>query len=656
MRRSPKDAIESTRKITRRGLMLGGMQAAMVGTLALRMRSMQLEQADQFRLLADGNTVKIRLIPPARGVIFDRNGIPIGENVQNYRVTITRDEAHDVPRVLEDLRKLIALSDTEIEDLMRAIKRAGPSTPVIIRDRLSWEDLSKIAVNTPALPGIEPVVGLSRAYPRGEDFAHVVGYVGSVSDYDLSKLESPDPLLKEPKAQMGKSGVEAKLEESLRGRAGARRVEVNSAGRIMRELGRTEAGPGDNIRLTIDYRLQNYALKRLGDESAAVVVIDVKNGDLRAIASAPSFDPNLFAQGISVADYKGLLEDDHRPLADKSVQGTYPPGSTYKMVTALAALEAGLITPNETINCPGYHEVGGTRFHCWKRGGHGRVNLMQSLEHSCDVYYYELSQRVGIEKTSEMARRLGCGIRHDIPMSAVAEGLAPTKEWKAERFAAAKDKSGQSKEWRIGDTVNASIGQGYVLASPLQLAVMTARIASGKDISPRLIRAQGDVEIPVPDFASLGINPEHLKAVRAGMNAVVNSPRGTAKGSRVEAAEWKMAGKTGTSQVRNISAAERARGVVSNADLPWRRRDHALFVAYAPVDDPQYAIALVVEHGGGGSAVAAPVARDILLYALADGLPPLTAYPASQRTRVKNINSSLDLAEPEQPTTGKTRA
>ncbi len=203
--------------------------------------------------------------------------------------------------------------------------RWPPSTPVIIRDRLSWEDLSKIAVNTPALPGIEPVVGLSRAYPRGEDFAHVVGYVGSVSDYDLSKLESPDPLLKEPKAQMGKSGVEAKLEESLRGRAGARRVEVNSAGRIMRELGRTEAGPGDNIRLTIDYRLQNYALKRLGDESAAVVVIDVKNGDLRAIASAPSFDPNLFAQGISVADYKGLLEDDHRPLADKSVQGTYPP-------------------------------------------------------------------------------------------------------------------------------------------------------------------------------------------------------------------------------------------------------------------------------------------------------------------------------------------
>ena len=253
-----------------------------------------------------------------------------------------------------------------------------------------------------------------------------------------------------------------------------------------------------------------------------------------------------------------------------------------------------------------------------------------------------------------MARKLGCGIRHDIPMSAVAEGLAPTKAWKAERFA--NDKSGQTKEWRIGDTVNASIGQGYVLASPLQLAVMTARIASGRKIEPRLIRAQGDVESPVPEFAPLEINPEHLQAVRAGMNAVVNSPRGTAKGARVEAAEWKMAGKTGTSQVRNISAAERARGVVSNADLPWRRRDHALFVSYAPVEDPQFAVALVVEHGGGGSAVAAPVARDILLYALADGLPPLTAYPASQRTRIKNINSSLDLAEPEQISAGKSRA
>ncbi|WP_376871071.1 penicillin-binding protein 2 [Albirhodobacter sp. R86504] len=654
MRRSPKDAIESTRKITRRGLMLGGLQAAMVTTLALRMRSLQLEQADQFRLLADGNTVKIRLIPPARGLIFDRNGIPIAENMQNYRVTITRDEAHDVPQVLADLKKLIALSDSEVEDLLRTIQRSGPSTPVIIRDRLSWDDLSKIAVNTPALPGVEPVVGLSRAYPRGEDFAHVIGYVGSVSDYDLSKLENPDPLLKEPKAQMGKSGVESKFEQELRGTAGARRVEVNSAGRIMRELGRTEAGPGENLRLTIDYRLQNYALKRLGDESAAAVVIDVRNGDIMAIASAPSFDPNLFAQGISVKDYKILLEDDHRPLADKSVQGTYPPGSTYKMVTALAALEAGLITPGEKIRCPGYHEVGGTRFHCWKRAGHGPVNLVQSLEQSCDVYYYELSQRVGIEKMSEMARRLGCGIRHDIPMSAVAEGLAPTKEWKAERFA--NDTSGQTKEWRIGDTVNASIGQGYVLASPLQLAVMTARIASGREVTPRLVRAIGDKDIPIEQFTELGIKPENLEAVRAGMNAVVNSAHGTAKGSRVEAAEWRMAGKTGTSQVRNISAAERARGVISNADLPWKRRDHALFVSYAPVHDPQYAIALVVEHGGGGSSVAAPLARDILLYALADGLPPLAAYPSSQRTRVKNINSTLDLVDPEQVTTTKTRA
>jgi penicillin-binding protein 2 len=656
MRRSPKDSLESVRMITRRGLLLGGLQVAMVSTLALRMRSMQLEQADQFRLLADGNTVKIRLIPPARGLIFDRNGIPVAENVQNYRITITRDEAHDVPRVLADLQRLISLSDAEIADLMRVINRAAPSTPVIIRDRLSWDELSRIAVNTPALPGVEPVVGLSRAYPRGEDFAHVVGYVGSVSDYDLSKLENPDPLLKEPKAQMGKSGVEARDEEVLRGRAGARRVEVNSAGRIMREIGRTEAGPGDNLRLTIDYRLQNYTLKRLGSESAAAVVIDVRNGDLRAIASAPAFDPNLFANGISVADYKGLLENDHRPLADKSVQGTYPPGSTYKMVTALAALEAGLITPGEKINCPGYHEVGGTRFHCWKKGGHGPLNMVQSMEQSCDVYYYVLSQRVGIDATSAMAQRLGLGIRHDIPMSAVAEGLAPTKEWKAERYDAAKNKTGMTREWRIGDTVNASIGQGYVLASPLQLAVMTARIASGKAVSPRLIGARGEREVEIGEIPDLGIRPDYLEAVRAGMNAVVNSVRGTAKGSKIEAAEWKMAGKTGTSQVRNISAAERARGVISNADLPWGRRDHALFVAYAPVDDPQYAVALVVEHGGGGSSVAAPIARDILLYALADGLPPLSAYPASQRTRIKNINSELDLVDPEQVSTGKSRA
>lgn len=634
---SPANAQASRATITRRGLLLGVAQAAVVATLGLRMRHMQLDKADEFRLLAEGNSVKIRLIPPARGLIYDRNGVLLAGNEQNYRVTLTREDAEDVADELTALRRLIPISEPDAQALLAEIARRPPTAPITLADRLSWEEFSRVAVNAPALPGITPEVGLSRHYPHGADFAHVLGYVGPVSDYDLSKLENPDPLLRIPKFQLGKTGVEAKLEDDLRGRAGQRRVEVNSAGREMRELGRREGDPGVALQLTLDLGLQNFAQARLAGESAAAVVIDVTNGDVMAIVSAPSFDPNLFVRGISSANYNGLTADDHRPLADKTVQGLYPPGSTYKMVTLLAALEAGVITPEETVHCPGYYEIGGRRFHCWKHAGHGRVNAVQSLEQSCDVFYYEISQRVGIDATSAMARRLGLGVRHDLPMSAVAEGLAPTKAWKQERY---------GKDWLIGDTINASIGQGYVLSSPLHLAVMAARVASGKAVVPRLVRARDGVEEPLPPAADLGIAPELLAQAQRGMTAVVNGNRGTAAGAKVAMAEWKMAGKTGTAQVRNISAAERARGVVSNNQLPWNQRDHALFVCYAPVEAPKYAVSLVVEHGGGGSAAAAPIARDILLFALAGGLPPLEAYPASQRSAAKARLEALDLLDP----------
>ncbi|MBN2740115.1 MAG: penicillin-binding protein 2 [Rhodobacteraceae bacterium] len=649
MRRSPKETQESTRRITRRGLMLGGAQLAVVAVLAARMRKMQLEDASQYRLLAEGNSVKIRLIPPARGLIYDRNGVLLAGNEQNYRVTITREDSDDVDATLAELRRLVPITDSDAADILHDIRRRPPTTPVTVADRLTWDEFSRVAVNSPSLPGVNPDVGLSRAYPRREDFAHVIGYVGPVSDYDLSKMDDPDPLLMIPKFQLGKTGIEAKEEDVLRGEAGQRRIEVNSAGREMRELSREPGKPGENLQLTVDYRLQNYALKRLENESAATVVIDVTNGDVLACASAPSFDPNMFVRGISVAQYQTLTQDDHRPLADKTVQGLYPPGSTYKMVTALAALEAGLTTPNETVWCPGYVEIAGRRFHCWKRAGHGHVDMTKSMEQSCDVYYYEMSQRVGIKKMSDMAKRLGIGVRPDLPMSAVKEGVAPTKEWKKERY---------GKDWLIGDTANAAIGQGYVLASPMHLAIMAARIASGKKVEPRLIRTRDGIEQPVRVSDDLGIEAEHLSDVRKGMTAVVNSSRGTARGSRIALAEWKMAGKTGTSQVRNISKAERARGVIRNDQLPWDQRDHALFVAFAPVDNPRYAVSVVVEHGSGGSTAAAPIARDVLLFALAGGLPPDDAYPSSVRTKAKALNTSLDLVDPEtvQKPQAKSRA
>jgi penicillin-binding protein 2 len=646
MRRSARDTDESAAKVTRRGLFLGASMAAVVAVLGARMRHMQVDQAEEFRLLAEDNRISIRLIPPARGLIHDRNGKLLAGNEQNYRVVISRDDAGNVEDVLNRLTGILPISEEDFERALKEARKRSP-LPIIVSDRISWDDVSKVAINAPALPGVSPEVGLSRIYPRDFDFAHIIGYVGPVSDRDLAKLDEPDPLLQTPKFQIGKIGVETWMEDTLRGKAGNRRVEVNAVGRVMRELGRQEGVAGADIRLTIDADVQNFVQARLGDDSAAAVVMDVQNGDILAIASAPSFDPNLFVRGISHADYNALTENDHRPLANKTVAGAYPPGSTFKMVTALAALEAGAINTSTTVYCPGHYEVGGRKFHCWRSSGHGKVSLDRALGESCDVFFYDIAMKVGIDKIAEMGRRLGLGERHDLPMSAITDGLMPNKAWKQERY---------KKDWVIGDTVNASIGQGYVLSSPLQLAVMTSRIASGRAVSPRLIHSIDGVAQPAPAGPSLGLDANLLNSVRQGMFTVCNSQRGTGYSARIDDKSMRLAGKSGTSQVRNISVAERASGVISNNDLPWIRRDHALFVGFAPFDAPRYAAAVVVEHGGGGSTVAGPIVRDALLRAMSDGLPPLSAYPASQRNRIDTQQRGLILRDADGNLPESTRA
>lgn len=633
MKRNPTDGgRESQGRITRRGLLLGGGQAAFIGALGLRMRFLQVEQADQFRLLAEENRINIRLIPPARGEIFDRNGKILAQNEPSYRITMVREDARDVDLVIQRLSQLIELDDDALNRAMAEMQRSAPFLPVTIADRISWQDMSRVAVNAPALPGITPEVGLSRIYPQTSDFAHVVGYVGPVSDYDLSKIEDPDQLLRIPRFQIGKVGLEAKREEQLRGKAGAKRVEVNAVGRVMRELDRREGVAGADLQLTMDHDLQRYVQARLGKQSASAVVIDCQSGDLLALASAPTFDPNMFVRGISVADYKQLTDNKYRPLAAKSVQGVYPPGSTFKMVTALAGLQDGIISTEDKVKCVGHLEVSDRKFHCWKRAGHGQVDLQTSLRESCDVYYYDVALKVGIEKISAMAKKLGLGVKHDLPLSAVARGLAPTKAWKQEN---------RGSGWVIGDTVNASIGQGYMLASPLNLAVMTARIATGRDVTPRLVKSVNGIEQPSGRGGKMDLNENHLRQIRKAMYAVSNSRRGTAFGSRIVEDTFRMAGKTGTSQVRNITTAERARGVIRNDDLPWERRDHALFVSFAPYDNPRIAVAVVVEHGGGGSTAAAPIARDITLQALYGEDPPLSAYPNKDHRRIKALQERL---------------
>ncbi len=648
MKRTEQQLREVQALFSRRALVLGGVQAVVLGGLALRMRAMQVEDGDAYRLLAEENRVSLRLIPPPRGQIFDRAGVLVAGNEQNWRVTLVREDAGDVEAVLARLAHVLGMAPEDLERARAEIARHPPFVPVTVADRLTWEQMSAVAVNAPALPGVTPEVGLSRVYPLQADFAHVAGYVGPVSEADLARIEDPDPLLRLPRFPIGKVGVEARIEDMLRGTSGTRQIEVNAGGRMMRELARVEGTPGADVQLTIDAGLQNYVQARLGVESSSCVVMDCASGDLLALASAPSFDPNLFVRGISTADFSALMENDHRPLSTKTVQGAYPPGSTFKMLVALAGLEAGLITPDETVYCPGHLQLGDRRFHCWKGGGHGRVDMVQSIAESCDVYFYEIAQKVGIERIAAMARRFGLGERFDLPLSGIAEGLVPSMDWK---------RTVRGESWLVGDTLNASIGQGFVLSSPIQLAVMTARLATGMAVTPRLIKSVNGIEQPAGPFADLGLNENHLRLQRRGMYEVTNVRRGTAYGSRIEAEEYTIAGKTGTSQVRNITVAERARGVIRNDQLPWNRRDHALFVGYAPADAPRVACAVVVEHGGGGSAAAAPIARDAMVRALHGDVPPLSVYPASARSAVEALHRTMPLRPVAPPATGgRTRA
>ena len=618
-------------RTTRRGLLVGGLQLGFCGLLAWRMHHLQVEKAESFRLIADENRINIRLIPNQRGEIYDRNGVKLAGNEASYKITMVAEDAGDINLILERLSKIIKLSPEDINRSKAELDRSAKFLPVTIVDRLDRDDIAKIAVNAPMLPGINPEIGFSRTYPLGEIFAHVVGYVGPVSSRDLELREDPDPLLRIPRFQIGKVGIERELETTLRGKAGIKRVEVNALGRVMREIERKEGSKGANLKLTLDTNLQAYVRARLGTESASVVVLDCKSGEILAICSSPAYDPNKFVRGISFNDYGILRDDNHRPLASKTVQDAYPPGSTFKMVTVLAALEAGIIDHREKIRCNGHVEVSSRKFHCWKRDGHGNVDLVKSLRESCDVYYYELAQRVGIEKIAEVARVLGLGKSFNIEMSAVTSGIVPDRLWK---------QNARSREWVVGDTVNSSIGQGYVLSSPLQLAVMMARIATGNEILPKLIKSINGFESDaVP--GELSLNKNNLKLIRKALFEVTNDKRGTAYHSRVLDKKSKIIGKSGTSQVRNISTVERTLGVLENKDLPWDQRDHALFVNYAPYDDPKIAVSVVVEHGGSGSTVAAPIARDITLQAIYKGTPPITAYPVEDRARIYNQQRDL---------------
>ncbi len=604
---------------TRRALLLGAGQVGVLGVLAAKLYQVQIVEGERYSTLAESNRISSRLIAPPRGRILDRHGTVVGGNRLNWRALLTAEQAADVGGTLDTFGRIVPLADHERARIDRELRRRRRFIPVVVREFLTWEEMARIEVNAPDLPGIFVDVGTTRLYPQGPALAHVVGYVAPPSEGDMGD----DPMLALPGIRIGRNGMEKAQDLKLRGRAGAVQMEVNSVGRMIRELDRQEGTQGQDLGLTIDVALQNSVLRRLGNESASAVVMDCRNGEVLAMTTNPSFDPSLFNSGVSQAQWIEWTSNRKAPLINKAASGLYAPGSTFKMVVGMAGLEARTITPGDRINCPGHLDIGDTRFHCWNKGGHGGLALRGGLKNSCDVFFYEVARRTGIDRVAAMANRFGIGVELEIELPGVRKGLMPTRAWRM----------GQGKPWNIGDTISCGIGQGYIQTTPLALCTYVSRVATGRAVQPHLTRTLGGVlqrGSRAEDWPALGLPERGMHILREGMYAVVNEGGGTAPGARINMPGIQMAGKTGSSQVRRVSREQRERGYRSD-QLPWEFRPHALFVCYAPYDAPRYAVSVVVEHGNAGAAAAAPLARDIMVDVLTRDPAARTDPVAGQR-------------------------
>ncbi|MGK2912631.1 MAG: penicillin-binding protein 2 [Sphingobium sp.] len=583
---------------TRRAMVLGGIQGGVGLMLAARMAWISVAENEKYQLLSESNRVNLTLIPPRRGWIVDRNGRPLANNRTDFRVDIIPERLRDAKATVFTLAKLLNLPADEVERIESDIEKASGFQPVQVAESLTYDQFAAVSVRLPELPGVAPTQGFSRFYPAGASVGHLLGYVGAASAKDYQ--ENKNPLLITPGYKLGKDGLEKAFDRELTGKPGAKRVEVTARGKIVRELTTRPDQPGKSVQLTIDAGLQEFAGRRLATQSGSVVVIDCRNGDVLAMASMPSFDPNSFSDGISQLEWEMLSQDDHIPLRNKTLKGLYPPGSTVKPMVALSLLEAG-ISPNDSVNCSGAIRVGNTLFHCHKKRGHGGVNMERAIAQSCDIYFYQMAQRVGMDVIADMARRVGMGQKFPLPFPSQSYGTVPDPAWKMKKY---------KEKWQVYDTVNATIGQGYMLINPIQMAVMAARLASGKMLMPHFMMDKKRPEAP-----SIGVLPEHLVTIRNAMSAVVNGG-GTGGSARMQIPGVLLAGKTGTAQVRRITMSERAGGVRNNASLPFKLRDHSLFQGFAPFDNPRYAVACILEHGGHTirNQDAAPIASDTLSY------------------------------------------
>ncbi|MBQ8482263.1 MAG: penicillin-binding protein 2 [Alphaproteobacteria bacterium] len=566
-----------------------------------RLYYLQVLQSDKYKMLSDENRISTRFLLPPRGTIYDRNGEIIAKNEQNFQALLIAEQAPDVDATLETFKKIIPLSEDEEQRIRKDIKAKRRFIPIKLKDNLEWQNVSEILLHAPDLPGVEINEGLSRYYPFGDLYAHVLGYVGPIGEQDKNN-QKDNPLYMVPGFKIGKSGLEKFYDYKLQGKSGTIKLEVNAYGRVMKEIERQAGDEGESITLTVDTSLQKAAAEAFGNNSGAAVVLDVKSGEILAMVSVPSFNPNLFTNGISYKHWNELLNNERNPLIDKAVSGQYSPGSTFKIVVALAALEAGIINANTRYYCNGAMKVGTSRFHCWKHAGHGSLNVVEALKYSCDIFFYETALRLGIDKIHNMAVKLGMGQILNVGLDNEKSGLIPSKAWKKARYGTL---------WTQGDSANSGIGQGYVLVTPLQLVTMLARVVNGGyDIKPTFVR-QKNKKIKRLDIAT-----RNIELVKQGMFEVVNGVGGTAGKAKFNLDGARMGGKTGTTQVRRISLRERKTGIIRDENLPWRLRNHAWFMGYAPADNPRYAVAVIVEHGSSGSGVAAPIAGKILQEAI----------------------------------------
>ena len=586
-------------KIVRRVVILGSFKFIIFSIIIGRLYKLQVIDRQKYKTLANKNRINLVLHAPARGKVLDSTGNIIADNRNIFSLTLNPSLIKNMDFIVNSLKNLIDISEEESNIFYtKLIKSEKKYTSITLKKYLSWEQLSIISVNQPKLPGVTIEFTSIREYNRGSYYAHILGYTSNVIDKkNKDNITGNFP--------NGISGIEKVYDSYLRGVLGVEQVEVNARGNYVRRLHLEKSKKGYDIQLTINSQLQDYTHKIIGSNIGAALIIDANNGNILSSASSPSYDPNIFSKTLSEVHWEKIISSEDAPLINRSIRGLYPPGSTFKPVVALAALKYGLIKKTDKVFCNGSYTLGNRDFHCWNSVGHGNVNMTDAISQSCDVYFYEIALKLGIERISETAKLLGFGSYYD-DFFGISNSIVPNKKWKNDNF---------NEKWQKGETLNVGIGQGFLLSTPLELAMMTGNLINGgKIIRPNIIKSllpnSNVVEFPIRNN---NFKIEHLNIIKGAMFDVVNTRKGTAWKSRSHDKDYSISGKTGTSQVRIISAKERASGIIKNKDLPINKRDHALFIGFAPFNKPRYITTVVLEHAGGGAASAAPMGRDLLI-------------------------------------------